>query len=107
MLSRILVSEISARVVIISYIKTKNVWLYVCQFKYSNTIDISRTSGRSGTQIPSTNLKKKTTIQRRCSAVVEAVGPSFTPTSSLVISNSSSEQHFTIHEVDFRAYYEV
>ena len=52
-------------------------------------------------------FKEKTVIQRRCSAVVEAVDLSFTPISSLIISNSSSEQHFTIQEVAFRAYYEV
>ena len=45
-------------------------------------------------------------IQKRFSAVVEAVDLAFIPISSLIMTNSSSEQHFTIHHVAFRAYYE-
>ena len=99
-------SDITTRVAITSYKIAKNVWFYVSRFKYANTIETLGTLARSGTPNLYNLKKQKMAIQKRFSAVVEAVDLAFIPISSLITTNSSSEQHLTIHQVAFRAYYE-
>ena len=45
-------SDITTRVAITSYKIAKNVWFYVSQFKYANTIETLGTFARSGTPNP-------------------------------------------------------